>query len=329
MKEYPPKTHGVVLIAALFFAILLASCEQPKKNAAPSAKTATTETVTTAETAAVPAETKSTSIPPEPTIADIVALSNAMHGAVSQQPDDAPKDQYGEPYIIGNLGGFPVNLPASVVSLVEYDDSPGWDMEKLRNYKPPKRTYQSIIDSFSFRLHYRDNILLDDKKNLMQYKQENSMPNSLWIRVGISSGTRFHKGEYVWDRFLNSDKKRGYSSDSPVYTLKTTEKYFDLDQYIVPGINEKNGIPWRENKGADDVFVHVDSNGHIDTYIRCSNNQVPQPPCDHYFTVYGKMKVDVSLLYYRPNLHNWKLIQDAVNDAIYGFVSTSNYATKQ
>ena len=120
MKEYPPKTHGVALIAALFFAILLASCEQPKKNAAPSAKTATTETVTTAETAAVPAEKNSTSAPPEPTVADIVALSNAMHGAANQQPDDAPKDQYGEPYIIGNLGGFPVNLPASVVSLVEF-----------------------------------------------------------------------------------------------------------------------------------------------------------------------------------------------------------------
>ncbi len=76
------------------------------------------------------------------------------------------------------------------------------------------------------------------------------------------------------------------------------------------------------------MFVHVDSNGHIDTYIRCSNNQVPQPPCNHYFTVYGKMEVDVSLLYYRPNLHNWKLIQDVVNDAIYGFVSTSDHSTK-
>ncbi len=85
MKEYPPKTHGVALIAALFFAILLASCEQPKKNAAPSTKTATTATVATAETATT--QPKSTAEDsnktPPPTAADMVALSNVMHGAAN------------------------------------------------------------------------------------------------------------------------------------------------------------------------------------------------------------------------------------------------------
>ena len=132
MKKYPSETHGAALIAALCFATLLASCEQPKKNATPPAKITTTETGITAETAAAQpqATTKDSDKTPSPTAADMVALSNAMHGAASQQSDDAPKDQYGEPYIIGTLGGVPVNLPSSVVRFVEYMDSPGWDMEK-------------------------------------------------------------------------------------------------------------------------------------------------------------------------------------------------------
>ena len=143
MKGYPPKTHGVALIAALFFAILLASCEQPKKSAASSSKTTATAPVATAETATT--QPKSTAEDsnktPSPTATDIAALSNAMHGAASQQSDDAPKDQYGEPYIIGTLGGVPVNLPSSVVRFVEYVDSPGWGMDKIRSYNPPIRNY--------------------------------------------------------------------------------------------------------------------------------------------------------------------------------------------
>ena len=80
MKEYPPKPHGVALIAALFFAILLASCEQPKKSAAPSAKTATTATATvaTAETTTTPPKlnAEDSGKTPSPTAADMVTLSN-------------------------------------------------------------------------------------------------------------------------------------------------------------------------------------------------------------------------------------------------------------
>ena len=89
--------------------------------------------------------TAETPAPPPPTMEDVAALSRVMHGAASQQPADTPLDAYDNPYIIGNLGGYPVNLPSSVVSLLEYDDSPGWDREKLRNYQPPVRNYQSII----------------------------------------------------------------------------------------------------------------------------------------------------------------------------------------
>lgn len=88
-------------------------------------------------------------------------LARAMHGAANQQPDNAPKDKYGQPYIIGNLGGVPVNLPPSIVELVEYDDSPGFDPEKLRTYDPPTRSYQSIIESLGLDFRNHDSVLYD------------------------------------------------------------------------------------------------------------------------------------------------------------------------
>ena len=267
--------------------------------------------------------TAETPAPPPPTAEDIAALSRAMHGAAEQQPLDAPKDAYGNPYIIGDLGGYPVNLPSSVVSLLEYDDSPGWDREKLRNYQPPVRNYQSIIDSFSFRMRYRDQTLLDTRKNYAQYKREIEMLPNPWIRVGIASGTRYHQGEHIWDRYIASDFERGYSSDSPVYQRDGDDYEFGLERYIVPGINPANNLPWRENHSADDVFVHRDAAGHVNAYIRCSNNAVPHPPCSHYFSVSGDMKVDASLLYDRQLLPDWQKIQQAADSAIHGFVVTT------
>ncbi len=267
--------------------------------------------------------TAETPAPPPPTMEDVAALSRVMHGAASQQPADTPLDAYGNPYIIGNLGGYPVNLPSSVVSLLEYDDSPGWDREKLRHYQPPTRNYQSIIDSFGFSLRYRDHTLLDSRKNQAEYEQESDLLPNPWIDVGITSGTRYHKDEHVWDRLIASDLENSYPSGPPVYQRDSNEIAFGLERYIIPGINPANNLPWRENHSADDVFVHRDAAGHVNAYIRCSNNAVPHPPCSHYFSVSGDMKVDASLLYDRQLLPDWQKIQQAADSAIHGFVVTT------
>ena len=173
---------------------------------------------------------------------------------------------------------------------------------------------KSSIDSFSFRMRYRDQTLLDTRKNYAQYKREIEMLPNPWIRVGIASGTRYHQGEHVWDRYIASDFERGYSSDSPVYQRDGDDYEFGLERYIVPGINPANNLPWRENHSADDVFVHRDAAGHVNAYIRCSNNAVPHPPCSHYFSVSGDMKVDASLLYDRQLLPDWQFCAAAVGN---------------
>ncbi len=162
-------------LTLLLLATLLTTCEQPKKPAPPPKATT-----------AAPAQN---SQHPTPAASDIAALSNAMHGAANQQPDDAPKDPYGEPYIIGTLGGVPVNLPSSVVRFVEYVDSPGWDMDKIRSYNPPIRNYQSVLKSFDFAFRNSDGALYDENKRdlVKQYRAEQSAGGDDWVRVLISA----------------------------------------------------------------------------------------------------------------------------------------------
>lgn len=172
-------------------------------------------------------------------------------------------------------------------------------------------------------MRYRDHTLLDSRKNQAEYEQESDLLPNPWIDVGITSGTRYHKDEHVWDRLIASDLENSYPSGPPVYQRDGNEIAFGLERYIIPGINPANNLPWRENHSADDVFVHRDAAGHVNAYIRCSNNAVPHPPCSHYFSVSGDMKVDASLLYDRQLLPDWQKIQQAADSAIHGFVVTT------
>ena len=328
MKEYPPKTHGVVLIAALFFAILLASCEQPKKNAAPSAKTATTAAVAAAETTTTPPKlnTEGNDKTPSPTATDIAALSNAMHGAASQQSDDAPKDQYGEPYIIGTLGGVPVNLPSSVVRFVEYVDSPGWDMDKIRSYNPPTRNYQSVLKSFDFAFRNSDGALYDENKRdlVKQYRAEQSAGGDDWVRVIISVSPTKEPREYLLDyAYERSFRKWATAAEEP-YAF-TGEYRYGLEYYVVPGINPETQKPWREDDGVDDLFIYKGEDGHVVAYIKCANENVASPPCTHYFEMLSPMRLgNVRLAYNRQHLGSWKEIQEKAKAFILSFPAKAN-----
>ena len=328
MKEYPPKTHGVALIAALFFAILLASCEQPKKNTTPPAKTATTAAVAAAETTATPPKlnTEGNDKTPSPTAADIAALSNAMHGAASQQSDDAPKDQYGEPYIIGTLGGVPVNLPSSVVRFVEYVDSPGWDMDKIRSYNPPIRNYQSVLKSFDFAFRNSDGALYDENKRdlVKQYRAEQSAGGDDWVRVIISAAPVENPRKYPLDYLYKRSFRKWATAVEKPYSF-TGEYHYGLEYYVIPGINPETQKPWREDDGVDDLFIYKEEDGHVVAYIKCANENVASPPCTHYFEMTLPMKLGiVDLSYNRQHLESWKEIQEKAKAFILTFPAKTN-----
>ncbi len=247
--------------------------------------------------------------PQESEINDMVALSNVMHGAAGQQPDDAPKDQYGDAYIIGDLGGMPANLPSSIVRFVEYDDSPGWDMEAVRHYHPPVRTYASKLNAFGFTFRATDGALYDRKnpKIIQEYKKNVSGSNKHWVRVSITSGSRYG-GNRKWMTSYLADHINPNYPNIPTYWVKTTEHPFGLNLYINPGIEPKTGKPWRENTRSDDIFT-LEKDNNVVTYISCSNAGGMQPPCDHHFLLPEDMRIKVQMLYSRNLLPQWQSIE--------------------
>ena len=104
MTNQPTNTTRKSLFFTLCFAFasLLFACDKPQADK--TAKSAAQATATAAAASSVPAADGMPNITTE----DMGNLARAMHGAANQQPDDAPKDKYGQPYIIGNLGGVPV-----------------------------------------------------------------------------------------------------------------------------------------------------------------------------------------------------------------------------
>ena len=248
---------------------------------------------------------------------------------------DYPRDHYGVPYRIGNLGGQPVNLPEhSMETPVEYEDSPGFNWRKAENYKPPVRTYKDIIEGFSFFMNYTDGTIYDSwHPNFNKWHEARKEPGTPWILVGIDSGSRYPKREHIYDIYLdgnlNDYAKPPHYIPLDVYA-KTGETKFGLEVYANPGVNPENGIAWRNNHGAKDLFVQRDADGHVVSYIKCSNNPVPKPPCDHEFLMSGNdMKVELEMVYDRQNLPHWREIEAQAEKAVRSFIARPPSAAVQ
>ena len=311
MQTQPITRKPLLTTLCLALFPLLAACDKPQadKTAKPAAAQAATS--------ATQAENTASGGMPNITAEDMGNLARAMHGAASQQPDDAPKDKYGQPYIIGNLGGVPVNLPSSVVSLVEYDDSPGWDPEKLRTYNPPTRSYQSVITSFGFYFFNSDAQLLDNNDPALRERDDKDwgIDGSTSDKVGVHiTFDPQHPPKYKnLDSWLarRMDKARiepPYPNHSD-YFERTAETLYGLEVYINPGIDSKTGKPWREHENAQDLFVGRDSEGHVQTLIECSNKPIPAPVCVHYLISPYPMQIKIDVDYGRPQLSQWRDIQ--------------------
>lgn len=236
-----------------------------------------------------------------------------------------PKDKYGLNYIIGNLGGKPVNLPGSVVELVEYDDSPGWDVEKSKTYNPPPRTYDSIIESFGFDMRYTDGLIREVYHKAPPYSNEAfhaeyNLADSPWIRIRVGAGKSYEAG------LKNSLKYilKVYPETLPFNTYKRLpETFYGLQIYAPLGIDPKTGVAWRKHKDAKDIYVYQDNKGETMTIIRCSNRKVYKQTCSQTFNLEPEMKVTISVVYVRGRLKDWQKIQEMASKAVKGFIVNS------
>ncbi|MGP5493782.1 hypothetical protein ACTXMK_04910 [Psychrobacter celer] len=245
----------------------------------------------------------------------LLSLAVSFGGCVDV---DRPIIDIEQDIVIGDLGGVPVEMPRDSVRLVEYNGDPGWG--EVRAGAIPERTYASKISSFGFDVRYTDGALYDGivGKWSDEYEAQKNLSDSPWVSVGVNSGDRYLDTNGI-DRIANG-RINAVPDEHPVFTYaKLPESQFGLEVYAPPGVDPKTKTPWRDARSAEDVFIQRDDNGTIITYIKCSNRDVEQPPCTHYFDLEPDMKLDVYVSYSRYVLKDWQRIEQVVREALLGF----------
>lgn len=239
-----------------------------------------------------------------------------------------PMGPWGLPYRVGNLGGKPVNLDGQIVNYLDYEICPVWVWDKAEPEckKKQKRTYDSVIESFSFEMRYTDGLLLIQYYKAPQYsrKQHNAEKNlvdSPWVTVGVNAGKRYVKDGDM-DAFLKRvlDKEPiPHASSGLSYIniyIPTEEYYFGLKKYVP----HPAWVSQSSYKNTEDVYIYQDNDMQNTTIIRCSNHPQPKRSCKMLFVMGEEMNVSVDVLFRRSHLQDWKQMQQKARKAILGFV---------
>ena len=229
---------------------------------------------------------------------------------------------YDAPDIIGTLGGARVHMVDYTVQDVMYADTPSPFAKEWGDYQAPPRTYDSKITSMGFYMNHNTGKIRDTRNDGDFYEEENQ-PASPWVLVGIESNNEIMNRPDFLDTFLNRDLEEKPELPSYHY-VKISETLYGLQRYIVPGTDPKTGKPYRfENFESDDLFIARDKSGHVRSYIKCSNKDVPNPPCRHRFKLMNGIQVTIDLLYSRQRLYDWQKLEKQSADIILGFTRTA------
>lgn len=247
-------------------------------------------------------------------------LAKTMAGQKDIPTKNNPRDKKRIPYIIGDLGGQPVNLPRGAIELLEYEDSPGWDKEKWKTYQPKERTYNSKITSFGFRFRLSDKAIKGYTISSNEYYKETDFPKNRdhdWMRVSIHSHpvTREHKTAYMHPTISFDNKMELSTKDDSQCSYVQNEEY-NLTLYK----NTRQGKCFNGFYDKD-LYIHRDENNIIDTFIYCSNRGILY--CNQEFSLHKHqdMQVEVSVHYNRYLLPQWQEIQDETTEIILGFIA--------
>lgn len=216
--------------------------------------------------------------------------------------------------VVGDLGGMPATIPRHFADFVEYNGDPGWG-EKRKGPRP-ERTHASKLSSFGFYVRLPDMAGLSSNE-LRLHKQNQKMRDTMWISVGFNTG-EVYPGDGFLDRRTNAMGKPGNILKYEQYE-QLLDQFHGLTVYAAGGIDPKTNKPYREDTDAHDIFVHRNDSGKVDTYIRCSNRNVPAPPCTQDFSMEPNVKARVYVSYRRGLLPEWQQIQASITQLILSF----------
>jgi hypothetical protein len=224
-------------------------------------------------------------------------------------------------FVIGDLGGVP-------------DGDPGFG--EKRQGSIPTRTYQSKLASFGFKVRFPDMAGRSSPEMWADYKKYSDYnwkdyydpikSITPWIGVGFRSGA-IYSGDGFLDRYVSvtlafNAEREGYKALFHKNYEQLAKTEHGLTVYAPPGIDPKTNKPYRQDDDAQDLFVHRDKSGKVDTYIECSNRNLNNPkysPCTQHISMEPRMRAGIYISYPRPWLPHWQQIQRNVSKLVWSF----------
>ncbi len=253
--------------------------------------------------------------------------TQAAQGNQIKMYGDDPSD-YNAPDVVGNMGGRPIRVPSYVAIFPSWEDTPTAFAPEWETYKAPPRNYQSKMKDFSFELNFETGEIRDDRfTDSLALDKQRKQSGHPWVSVGITNGVdaSLKERKDFLDGYLQDDLE-GKSIPANIYH-KTDQTLYGLEVYAAPKIKDR----WT-NSYPDDVFAARYPDGHVRTYIKCSTNKVPTPPCSHEFVLRDGIVVLMDLSYDRHRLADWQKIETAAKRAFLSFIvdpATGRYINKE
>lgn len=242
--------------------------------------------------------------------------------AVGKQAQVRKKEVYPYPHnsTVGSLGGIPIRFSSYIThGPVEYEDTPTAFSREWKTYKAPPRTLQSAIAAFGFDLNLETGKIFDLRKDsISSFYEEKGKPNTPWASVSFYGS----KEPYLPEAFNRRLKERLEEKDLLSYAYRDTGT-------VEYGLEKYKPLAVRSSGSSDDLYIARDHQGNVRSYIECSNNKVPNPPCQHEFFQAGNPYIRFSLLYPRPRLQNWQKAEEQIKAILEEFADNAKHPERK
>ncbi|MDO4640381.1 MAG: hypothetical protein Q4A84_01580 [Neisseria sp.] len=243
------------------------------------------------------------------------AQRNAAGSASQQQAENWPTADDG----VGSWGGIPIRFSGHIThGPVSYKDTPTIFSPDWENYKSPPRTLKSPIDSFGIEVNLDTGKVFNNRTDSISgFFDENEIKNSPWASVSFYTTAVLD----FLNSYLDDDlrEKPGLKS----FTFKKIGKM----EY---GLEVYEQLKPEPNTGSTDtLFIARDKKGNVSSYIKCSNNNVLNPPCTHKFLSQMSPYAYFSVGYSRYRLKDWQKIEARVQEILAEFADNAKHPERK
>ena len=241
----------------------------------------------------------------------------APNSNVSEYKEDP--SIYTAPDTVGTLGGQQVRLSDYQTDGATYEDTPSAFDERWKTYKSPPRTLQSKLEDLWIYVNVETGKINDLRKTSVDgFLNERDKPNTPWVSIRMV-GLDFQPGEDWLDKKFN----RQLDVTKPYPYKSINKKKYELDVYIPAKKTPNNGLYYGTN------FINKE-NGHVVSYIVCSNNDVPNPPCEHeYFISLPNKRIIFYISYNRNRLKDWRRIENLAQHYLDAFIDNAKHPERK